>query len=184
MGGGLAGSHGHSETDHQDPRRLLSQQVAALQRHRLPKLIARVRCYCVSALERVIAAGLSLGAAGLNLTAMIGAAMSRRAGLKPAATALLVALVAGTGCASPVAHHAPAHGRSPVRVAAVEPKPIAVTLPRVHGGLPWPVVLRTANGVFVIALSGAIHVDPGEIDRGTDGRQLWSVNLGASPPAA
>ena len=37
------GSHGHSKTDHQDPRRLRSQQVAVLQRHRLPKLIVRVR---------------------------------------------------------------------------------------------------------------------------------------------
>src|SRR5262249_30657737 len=62
-----------------------------------------------------------------------------------------------TACASPVAHHAPAHRRSPAQVAAVEPKPAAVTLPRVHGGLPWPVVLRTAGGVYVIARSGAIH---------------------------
>jgi len=37
-GGAPAGSHGHSETDHQDPRRLRSQQVAVLQRRRLPKL--------------------------------------------------------------------------------------------------------------------------------------------------
>jgi hypothetical protein len=42
-GGAPASSHGHSETGHQDPRRLQSQQVAAIQRHRLPKLIVRVR---------------------------------------------------------------------------------------------------------------------------------------------
>ena len=55
----------------------------------------------VSALEQMIAAGLSPGAGSLNLTALIGAAMSRRARLRPAATALLVALVAGTGVQAP-----------------------------------------------------------------------------------
>jgi hypothetical protein len=87
---------------------------------------------------------------------MIGAAMSRRAGLG-AAAALVLALAAGTGCAGPAAHHAPERGHPGAQVAAVEPGPAAVMLPRVRGGLPWPVTLRTADGTYVIARSGAIR---------------------------
>lgn len=36
-------------------------------------------------------------------------------------------------------------------------EPTVVTLPRVRGGLPWPITLRTADGMYVIARSGAIH---------------------------
>lgn len=87
---------------------------------------------------------------------MIGAAMSRRARLG-AATALVLALTAGTGCASPAAHQAPKRGHPGAQVAAVEPEPTAVSLPRVRGNLPWPVALHTADGVYVIARSGVIH---------------------------
>src|SRR5438876_12449069 len=87
---------------------------------------------------------------------MIGAAMSRRARLG-AATALVLALTAGTGCASPAAHHAPKRGHPGAQVAAVEPEPTAVSLPRVRGSLPRPVALHTADGVYVIARSGVIH---------------------------
>jgi hypothetical protein len=87
---------------------------------------------------------------------MIGAARSRRAGLG-AATALVLALAAGTGCAGPSAHHAPKRGHPGGQVAAVEPEPAAVWLPRVRGGLPWPVALHTADGRYVIARSGVIR---------------------------
>jgi hypothetical protein len=70
--------------------------------------------------------------------------MSRRAGLG-AATALVIALTAGTGCAGPAARHAPERGHPGAQVAAVEPEPAAVMLPRVRGGLPWPVTLRTTD---------------------------------------
>jgi hypothetical protein len=87
---------------------------------------------------------------------MIGAAMSRRAGLG-AATALVLALTAGTGCAGPATRHAPERGHLGVQVAAAEPEPAAVSLPRMRGGLPWPVALRTADGMYVIGRSGAIR---------------------------
>ena len=41
--GAPAGSHGRSRANRRDPRRLRKQQVAGEQRHRLPKLIVRVR---------------------------------------------------------------------------------------------------------------------------------------------
>jgi hypothetical protein len=89
---------------------------------------------------------------------MVGAAVSRRAGLGSTATALAVALLAGTGCGSPAARHTPEHGHPRAQAAAQEPEPAAaVTLRRVRGGLPWPVALRTADGMYVIARSGAIH---------------------------
>jgi hypothetical protein len=81
---------------------------------------------------------------------MVWAAMSRRAGLGSAATALAFVLAAGTGCASP-ARHAPVQGHPRARAAAARPQPAAVSLPRVRGGLPSPVTLRTADGIFVIA---------------------------------
>jgi hypothetical protein len=87
---------------------------------------------------------------------MIGAAMSRRAGLG-AATALVLVLAAGTGCAGPAARHAPERGHLGVQVAAAEPEPAAVSLPRVRGGLPWPVALRTGDGMYVIGRTGAIR---------------------------
>ncbi|HEY3036519.1 MAG TPA: hypothetical protein VGJ54_17910, partial [Streptosporangiaceae bacterium] len=87
---------------------------------------------------------------------MIGTAMSRRAGLG-AATALVIALTAGTGCAGPAARHAPERGHPGALVAAVEPEPAGVTLPRVRGGLPSPIVLQTARGRYVIARSGVIR---------------------------
>ena len=88
---------------------------------------------------------------------MVGAAMSRRAGLGSAATALVLALTAGTGCGSP-ARHAPGHGRPRAQAAAVKPEPVTVSLPRVRGGLPWPVALRTADGAYVIARSGTMRL--------------------------
>jgi hypothetical protein len=88
---------------------------------------------------------------------MVGAALSRRAGLGSTAAALVLALMAGAGCGSPAARHAPQSGHLLAEVAAQEPRPAAVTLPRVRGGLPWPVTLRTAAGIYVIARSGAIH---------------------------
>jgi len=88
---------------------------------------------------------------------MVGAAMSRRAGLGSTATALVFALTAGAGCGSPAARHTPQHGHLRAQAAAQEPKSAAVTLPRVRGGVPWPVTLRTADGMYVIARSGAIH---------------------------
>jgi hypothetical protein len=88
---------------------------------------------------------------------MVGAAMSRRAGLGSAATALVLALTAGTACGSLPARHTLQQGHPPAQAAAQELKPAAVVLPRVRGGLPWPVTLRTADGTFVIARNGAIH---------------------------
>jgi hypothetical protein len=82
--------------------------------------------------------------------------MSRRAALRPAATALAVALIAGTGCGGLAARPAPARWRPPPQVAAV-PKPVPVSLPRIRGGLPWPVRLQTARGTYVIARSGVIR---------------------------
>jgi len=102
-------------------------------------------------------AGLSPRTGGLTLTAMVGAARSRRAGLGSTATALVLALAAGTGCGSPAPRHTPEHGHPGAQVAAPKPKPAAVSLPRVRGGLPWPVELRAADGRYVIARSGAIH---------------------------
>ena len=43
IGGATAASHGHSRTDHRGPRRSQYQQVAGRPRHRVPKLIVRVR---------------------------------------------------------------------------------------------------------------------------------------------
>lgn len=70
---------------------------------------------------------------------------------------MVLVLAAGTGCAGPAARHAPERGHPGAQVAAVEPEPAAVSLPRVRGGLPWPVALRTAAGVYVIGRNGAIH---------------------------
>ncbi|HEY5987653.1 MAG TPA: hypothetical protein VIV12_14955, partial [Streptosporangiaceae bacterium] len=88
---------------------------------------------------------------------MVGAALSRRAGLAYAATALVLVLMAGTGCGSP-ARHTPEQGqpRSPAAAAKPANSP-TVLLPRVRGGLPWPVTLRTAASRFVIARNGAIR---------------------------
>jgi hypothetical protein len=87
---------------------------------------------------------------------MVGAAMSRRAGLGSAATALAFLLTAGAGCASPV-RHTPGQGHPGARAAAAKPQPAVLSLPRVRGGLPWPVTLRTAGGMFVIARDGAVR---------------------------
>jgi hypothetical protein len=87
---------------------------------------------------------------------MVGAALSRRAGLGFAATVLVLVLAAGTGCGSP-ARHTPEQGQPGARAAAANPEPAAVSLPRVRGGLPWPVTLRTAGGSYVIARDGAIR---------------------------
>ena len=38
-----------------------------------------------------------------------------------------------------------------------EPRPVAVSPPRIVGGLPWPVALRTAHGRYVIPRSGVIR---------------------------
>ena len=97
------------------------------------------------------------GSRGSYADRMVGAAMSRRAGLGSTATALVFALTAGAGCGSPAARHTPQHGHLRAQAAAQEPKPAAVTLPRVRGGLPWPVTLRTADGMYVIDRNGAIH---------------------------
>ena len=112
--------------------------------------------FCVSAPAQLIA-GLSLKAPGSYADRMVGAAVSRRAGLGSAVTALMVALIAGAGCASPAVRHAQEHVRPRAQAIAQEPKFAVVTLPRVPGGLPWPVTLRTADGSYVIARSGAIH---------------------------
>ena len=88
---------------------------------------------------------------------MVGAALSRRAGLGYAATALVLVFLAGTGCGSP-ARQTPKQGQPRGRaVAAQLAKSPTVLLPRVWGGLPWPVTLRTAAGRFVIARNGAIR---------------------------
>ena len=87
---------------------------------------------------------------------MVGA-VRRRVGLGLAATALVLALTAGAGCGSPAARHTPQHGQMRAQAAAEEPKLAAITLPGVRGGLPWPVTLRTAGGMYVIARSGTIH---------------------------
>jgi hypothetical protein len=88
---------------------------------------------------------------------MVRAAMSRRAGPGTAVAALAITLMAGSGCGSPAARHAPEQGHLALFVAAVAPKPAIVSLPRVRGRLPWPVALRTADGTYVVARSGAIH---------------------------
>src|SRR5260221_9984975 len=66
---------------------------------------------------------------------VVGAAMSRRAGPGAAVAVLMVTLMAGTGCASPEARHAPEQGNPGVYAAAVEPKPAIVSRPRVRAGL-------------------------------------------------
>ncbi len=86
---------------------------------------------------------------------MVGAALSRRAGLGSAAAALLVVLTAGTGCGSP-ARHTPEQQQPRAQAAAAKPEPATVSLPRVRGGLPWPVTLRTTDGMLVIARNGTI----------------------------
>jgi hypothetical protein len=87
---------------------------------------------------------------------MVGAAMSRRAGLGSAATALVLVLTAGAGCASP-ARRTPGPSHPGARPAAAKPQPAVVSLPRVRGGVPWPVTLRTAGGMFVIGRNGAVR---------------------------
>jgi len=82
--------------------------------------------------------------------------VSRRAGLGSAAAALVVVLTAGAGCASPV-RHTPGHGHPGAQAAAAKPQPPIVSLPRVRGGVPWPVTLRTAGGMFVIGRDGAVR---------------------------
>jgi len=81
--------------------------------------------------------------------------MSRRAGRGSAATALVLVLMVGAGCASP-ARHTPGQSHLRAQPAAAKPQPAVVRLPRVRGGLPWPVTLRTADGRFVIGRDGAI----------------------------
>jgi hypothetical protein len=88
--------------------------------------------------------------------------MSRRAGLGSAATWLVLVLTAGVGCAGP-GRHTPEQGHPRAQVAAAKLQPAIVWLPRVRGGLPWPVTLRTSAGVFVIARDGAIRwLGPGQ----------------------
>jgi hypothetical protein len=99
---------------------------------------------------------LAAGSGGPYGGRMVWAAMSRRAGLGYAATALAFVLTAGTGCASP-ARQTPVQGHPRTRAAAAKPEPAAVSLPQLRGGLPWPVTLRTADGMFVIARDGAIR---------------------------
>jgi hypothetical protein len=90
---------------------------------------------------------------------MIGAAMSRRAGSRPAATALVLAfaLACAAGCASHPAPR-PTDRAQPGALMVAQGSPlIPASLPHVHGGLPSPVVLRTASGAYVIGRSGAIR---------------------------
>src|SRR5262245_49601593 len=105
-------------------------------------------------LGRVVVSWLVAGSRGHALARMV--AVSRRAGLGSAATALVLVLTAGAGCASP-ARHTPVPGHPRPRPAAAKPQPAVVSLPRVRGGLPWPVTLRTADGMFVITRTGAIR---------------------------
>jgi hypothetical protein len=102
---------------------------------------------------------------------MVGAALSRRAGLGYTATALVLVLPAGTGCGSPV-RQTPKQGQPRVRAAAAKPaKSPIVLLPRVRGGLPWPVTLRAAGGRFVIARNGAVRwLGPARPSRAQVGR--------------
>jgi len=87
--------------------------------------------------------------------------MSSHAGPGVAVTALVITLMAGSGCGTP-ARHAAERRHPGVLTAAVEPRPAIVPLPRVRGGLPWPVALRTADGTYVVARSGAIRwLQPG-----------------------
>src|SRR5258708_22367884 len=103
---------------------------------------------------------------------MVGAAMSRRAGLGSAATALVLVLTAGVGCGSPV-RRTPGHGHPGAQAAAAKPQPAVVSLPRVRGGVPWPVRLRTAGGMFVVARDGAVRwLGP-----------PWPARAPAGPPA-
>jgi hypothetical protein len=88
---------------------------------------------------------------------MIGAAVSRRPGLGSVATALVLALTAGSGCASSPARLTSQPGHPRAQPAAREPEPVRVFLPRVRGGLPWPVTLRAADGRYVIGRSGVIR---------------------------
>src|SRR5260370_33627390 len=96
------------------------------------------------------------GSRGSYAGGMVGAALSRRAGLGSAAAALVFALMAGPGCGGP-AGHSPGQGQQRTQAAAVMPEPPGASLPRVRGGLPWPVTLRTAAGRYVIARSGAMR---------------------------
>ncbi len=104
---------------------------------------------------QVVVSWLVAGSRGPYGGRMVGAAVSRRAGLGSAATALVLVLTAGAGCASPV-RRTPGQGHPGAQAAAAKPQPAVVSLPRVRGGLPWPVRLRTADGMFVIARDGAI----------------------------
>jgi hypothetical protein len=88
---------------------------------------------------------------------MVWAAVGRRAGLRSAATALALVLMAGTGCTSP-ARHAPKQEQPRAQAAAAQPaRSRTVLLPRARGGLPWPVTLRDAHDRFVIARNGVIR---------------------------
>lgn len=93
------------------------------------------------------------------MSGVSAAAISRRAGLGLAGTALTIALAAGTGCGSS-APHMVLQGHPRAQAVAVEPEPVSLLLPRVPGGLPWPVKLSTADGSYVIARSGVIHPLP------------------------
>ena len=105
---------------------------------------------------QVVVSWLVAGSRGPYGGRMVWAAMSRRAGLGSAATALAFLLTAGAGCASSV-RHTPGQGHSGAQAAAAKPQPAVVRLPRVRGALPWPVTLRTADGMFVIVRDGAIR---------------------------
>jgi hypothetical protein len=86
---------------------------------------------------------------------MIGAALSRRAAAWSMAAAL--ALAAGAGCASRPVHRAAELRHPGARVVARQSESVRASLPRVGSGLPSPVMLRTADGAYVIARSGTIR---------------------------
>src|SRR5258706_2054200 len=100
---------------------------------------------------QVVVSWLVAGSRGPYGGRMVGAAVSRRAGLGSAATALVLVLTAGAGCGSPV-RHPPVQGHpGALGLPLPKPRPASVSLPRVPGGLPWPVTLRTSDGMFLIA---------------------------------
>jgi len=116
-------------------------------------------------LGRVVMSCVVTGSRGSYAGGMVGAALSRRAGLGSAAAALVFALMAGTGCGGP-AGQSPGQGQQRTQAAAVMPEPPGASLPRVRGGLPWPVTLRTAAGRYVIARSGAMRrLGPAGLER-------------------
>jgi len=91
---------------------------------------------------------------------MVRAARGRDAGLGLTATAVAFALTAVTGCGTPATQRTLARPRTAVPVADLALKPAAVSLGRVRGRLPFPVMLRAAGGPYLIARSGFIHRRP------------------------